>query len=199
MKIFNNKSCTCHSLYRCAQVEKMKYLLIILTLILTFSCKVKSQETDLKIVCNESNEKKAEYSEDIILKTCEFKNHLFKSTGIADYKGRYSYKYELFQINEKDTIKVKNSDFFNQRAIELEKLINDKLKTEYELNSKIPEISECMKWIDFRYYKLSEFGISFTDKNQMDFNIDYGIGSACFNVRSSSVVLELSEIEKYLK
>ncbi|MCA9767166.1 MAG: hypothetical protein KC455_12210, partial [Carnobacterium sp.] len=78
---------------------------------------MKAQETDLKIVCNESTEKDPEYSEDIILKTCEFKNHFFKSTGIADYKGRYSYKYELFKIDEKDTIKVKNSDFFNQRAI----------------------------------------------------------------------------------
>ena len=56
-----------------------------------------------------------------------------------------------------------------------------------------------MKWIDFRYYKLNEFGISFTDKNQMEFKIDYGIGSACFNVSSSSIVLELSEINKYLK
>ena len=177
----------------------MKYLIIILTLILTFSCKVKAQEADLKIVCTESNKKNDEYSESIILKTCEFKNHLFKSTGIADYKSRYSYKYELFQINENDTIKVKNSEFFNQKAIQLEKLINDKLKTEYESNSKIPEISECMKWIDFRYYKLNEFGISFTDKNQMEFNIDYGIGSACFNVRFSTVILELSEIEKYLK
>ena len=190
---------TTHSRDRCAQVEKMKYLIIILTLILTFSCKVKAQEVDLKIVCTESNKKNDEYSESIILKTCEFKNHLFKSTGIADYKSRYSYKYELFQINENDTIKVKNSDFFNQKAIELEKLINDKLKTEYESNSKIPEISECMKWIDFRYYKLNEFGISFTDKNQMEFNIDYGIGNACFNVRFSSVILELSEIDKYLK
>ena len=170
-----------------------------MTLILTFSCKVKAQEADLKIICNKSNTKNDKYSESIILKTCEFKNHLFKSTGIADYKSRYSYKYELFQINENDTIKVKNSDFFNQKAIELEKLINDKLKTEYESNSKIPEISECMKWIDFRYYKLNEFGISFTDKNQMEFNIDCGIGSACFNVRFSSVILELSEIDKYLK
>ena len=109
---------------------------------MTFSCKVKAQEADLKIVCTESNKKNDEYSESIILKTCEFKNHLFKSTGIADYKSRYSYKYELFQINENDTIKVKNSNFFNQKAIELEKLINDKLKTEYESNSKIPETSQ---------------------------------------------------------
>lgn len=177
----------------------MRYRLLILTLILTFSCKAKAQETDLKIVCNESTKKDSEYSDTIIIKTCKFKNHLFKSTGIADYKGRYSYQYELFKIDKKDTIKENNSDFFNQKAIGLEKLINDKLKIEYESNSKIPEISDCMKWIDFRHYKLNEFGISFTDKNQMEFNIDYGIGSSCFNVSSSSVVLEFSEIEKYLK
>ncbi|MEC3906846.1 hypothetical protein VOI54_07435 [Tamlana sp. 2201CG12-4] len=177
----------------------MRYISIILTLILTFSCKVKAQETDLKIVCNESIKNDHEYSEPIIIKTCEFKNHLFKSIGTADYKGRYSYKYELFQIDKKDTIKVKNSDFFNEKVIGLEELINDKIKSEYESNSKIPEISDCMKCIDFRLYKLNEFGISFRDKNRIEFNIDNGIGSVCFNVSSSSIVLELSELEKYLK
>jgi len=33
----------------------------------------------------------------------------------------------------------------------------------------------------------------------MEFNINYGIGSACFNVSSSSVIMEISELEKYLK
>ena len=55
-----------------------------------------------------------------------------------------------------------------------------------------------MKWIDFRYYKLEEFGISFTD-NHMEFNINYEIGSACFNVNSRAVIIKFSEVEKYLK
>ena len=177
----------------------MKYTLIILTLILTFSCKVKAQKTDLKIVCNESTKKESEYSDVLRIKTCEFNNHLFKSIGKPDYKGRYSYNYELLQIHKTETTKIRNSDFFNDSEIELEKIINAKLKSEYDSNSKIPEISDCMKWIDVRYYKLNEFGISFTNKNQMEFNIDYGIGSACFNVSSSSVIMELSELEKYLE
>ena len=172
---------------------------MILALIFTFSCKVEAQKNDLKIVCNEFTKEKSEYSDVLRIKTCEFNNHLFKSIGKPDYKGRYSYNYELSQIGKTETTIIRNSDFFNESGIELEKIINVKLKTEYDSNSKIPEISDCMKWIDFRYYKLNEFGISFTDKNQMEFNINYGIGSACFNVSSSSVIMELSELEKYLK
>ena len=172
---------------------------MILALILTFSCKLKAQKNNLKIVCNELTKEKPEYSDVLIIKTCEFNNHLFKSIGKPDYKGRYSYNYELLHIDETEKTIIRNSDFFNESGKELEKIINLKLKAEYDSNSKIPEISECMKWIDFRYYKLNEFGISFTDKNQMEFNINYGIGSACFNVNSSSVIMELSELEKYLK
>jgi hypothetical protein len=179
-------------------IEKMKFTLMILALILTFSCKVKAQKNDLKIICNELTKEKPEYSDVLRIKTCEFNNHLFKSIGKPDYKGRYSYNYELLQIGKTETI-IRNSDFFNESRIELEKIINVKLKAEYDSDSKIPEISDCMKWIDFRYYKLNEFGISFTNKNQMEFNINYGIGSACFNVSSGFVILELSELEKYLK
>jgi len=180
-------------------IEKMKYTFMILAIILTFSCKVKAQQNDLNVVCKESTKVEAEYSDVLIIKTCEFDSHLFKSTGKPDYKGRYSYNHELLQIEKTDTIKIKNSDFFNNRGIELEKIINKKLKAEYDSNTKIPEIKDCMNWIEFRYYKLNEFGISFTYKNQMEFNINYGIRSACFNVNSSSVIMELSEINKYLK
>ena len=181
------------------KIEKMKFTLIILALILTFSYELKAQKNHLKIICNELTKEKSEYSDLLRIKTCEFNNHLFKSIGKPDYKDRYSYSYELLQIGKTETTIIRNSDFFNDSGIELEKIINVKLKAEYDSNSKIPEISNCMKWIDFRYYKLNEFGISFTDKNQMEFNINYGIGSACFNVSSSSVIMEISELEKYLK
>ena len=177
----------------------MKYTLFILTLILTFSCKNQNSKTDLSISCFDKNIVDPEYSDVVLIKTCEFKNHIFKSIGTSDFNGRYSYDYEIFQIKKKDTLKIYNSDFFNENKNELEKLINNKLKTEYESNFNIPEINDCMKWINFRYYELNEFGISFTNKNQMEFYIDYGIGSACFNVSFSSVVIELSEIENYLK
>jgi hypothetical protein len=95
----------------------MRYTLIILTLILTFSCKVKAQKIDLKIVCNESTKEDSEYSDVLIIKTCEFNNHLFKSIGKPDYKGRYSYNYEILQIDKTETTKIRNSDFFNDSGI----------------------------------------------------------------------------------
>jgi len=190
---------TSHTQNRCVQVEKMKYTLIFLILILCFSCKSEKSKTNLTVECIEKIKVDSEYSDDILIKNCEFKNHIFKSIGTPDLKGRYSYEFELLQIGINDTLRISNTDFFNENQNELEKLLNEKLKAEYESNSKIPEISDCIKWIDFRNYKLNEFGISFNDKNRMEFNIDYGIGSACFNVSSSSVVLELTEIENYLK
>ena len=177
----------------------MKHILIFLAVILTLSCKVKAQKAEFRIACNEMKKLDSEDSDLEIIKTCAFNNYLFKSIGVPDYKGRYSYSYEIAQIKNKDTLKIFNSDFFNDKANELEMIINDKLKAKYESDSEIPEINECMLWIDFRYYNLNEFGISFSETNQMEFNINYEIGSACFNVSSSSVVMELSEIEKYLK
>ncbi|MBT8266375.1 MAG: hypothetical protein KJP20_07515 [Bacteroidia bacterium] len=177
----------------------MKYILIILIPILFISCKNKNTQTDFIVNCFHNNKVYPENADIVLNKTCEFKNHIFKSIGKSDFNGRYSYEYEIFRIKNNDTLKINNVDFFNNNSIELERLINKKLKTENESNSENTEISDCLKWIKFRYYKLNEFGITFTDKNQMEFNIDYGIGSACFNVSFSSVIMEFHEIEKYLK
>ena len=108
------------------KIEKMKFTLIILALILTFSCELKAQKNHLKIICNELTKEKSEYSDLLRIKTCEFNNHLFKSIGKPDYKDRYSYNYELLQIGKTETTIIRNSDFFNDSGIELEKIINDK-------------------------------------------------------------------------
>lgn len=177
----------------------MKHLLLITTIILFFSCKSKKENTNLIINCVEAKKENSNSPDKILIKTCHYNNFLFKTIGTADYKGRYSYNYYLFQIQNKDTLEINNSALFSHKAKELERVINQRLKFEYESNSKIEEISDCMKFIEFRNYKLNEFGISITDQNQMEFNLDYGIGSACFNVSSSSVIIEFSELEEYLK
>ena len=41
--------------------------------------------------------------------------------------------------------------------------------------------------------------VSFNYKKQMDFHIDYGIGSACANVGGSIITLSYHELENYLK
>ena len=63
----------------------------------------------------------------------------------------------------------------------------------------ISEIQDCMKWIDFRYFSIHEFGVGFNDKNEMEFHIDYQIGSACMNVSATSVSFDLKAITEYLR
>lgn len=178
---------------------EIKNTIIILLLILTISCKNEKPETEFRINCIEKSYPNSEYSDSILTKSCKFKNYLFHSIGTSDYKGRYSYQYELFKLNNNDTLKISNSDLFNEKSYKLEKLINKKLKNKYDSDSKIPEIKECMEFINFRYFKLNEFGISFNEKNEIMFNIDYGIGSACLNVSSDFVTIEHSDMKKYLK
>jgi hypothetical protein len=160
---------------------------------------MEESKTHYNINCVETSKVDTEYSDVILIKTCEFKNHLFQLVGTPDYKGRYSYDYEILRVDTNDTLKITNSAFFNKNKMALEKAINAKLKQTYEADSKVPELSECMSWIKFRHYTLDEFGISFTDTNEMIFNIDYGIGSACYNVSTSSVIMSLAELKDYLE
>ena len=180
----------------------MKYSYFFLTLILFFSCKTKAQKTTFIVNCVETIDNNLEYpnKDGVRTKTCEYKNYIFKSIGNPDYKGRYSsYEYQLLRIEKSDTIQISNSDFFYKNYKELEKLINDKLKVEYEINSNDPSIKNCIELIDFRYYNLNEFGISFDQKNQIEFHISFDIISACLNVGGSIITLDYNEFEKYLK
>ena len=121
-----------------------------------------------------------------------------ESIGTPDNVGRYSYEYNLMKVVKNDTIKIKNSELFSNKTKQLEDLINKELKKEHERLLKKPDIQDCMSQIDFREYKLDEFGISFNYQGQLEFNIDYEIMSACTNVGGSQVVLNISEIKHHL-
>ena len=166
---------------------------------MTSSCNLTAQKQEINVECFEIEEDNPEYSDITIIKNCKFKNHLFQSIGTPDYKGRYSYKFHLFKLEKNDTLKINNSHFFNSNEAQLEKLLNEKSKVQYESDLKHPEIGDCMKAINFRKYKLDEFGISFVEKNKMEFSIDFGVGSACFVVNTAYITLEIPEVRKYLK
>lgn len=171
-------------------------------MILILSNEIKAQKKDFEVDCIEVLEKNTEFpnNDDIIIKTCFIKKYIFKSIGTPDYKGRYSnYVYQLFKIENNDTLKISNSKFFNKNSKKLEKIINQKLKAEYESNLKIPEIQECMNYVDFRYFDLNEFGITFDHKKQIEFHIEYYAISACLNVGGSIITLPFDKVKEYLK
>ncbi|MCH4551729.1 hypothetical protein [Aestuariibaculum lutulentum] len=175
----------------------MKYLFYFLFLFCLSN--IYAQSDSFKIECFEKMEENDNSLDSVIVRICKFRNHLFKSIGEPDYKGRYSYQYELFRIDKKDTLRVNNLSFFNENSLELEQLLNDKLKTEFQADSEIFELKSCLEQINFRYFKLNEFGISFLDDNHMQFIINYGVGGACFNMNLGMVIMSIREVEKYIK
>lgn len=169
------------------------------------SCKLLHRESEIdermvfcKTVESANPENKDPRNPDPILtKTCTWGNYQTVSTGTPDYKGRYSYEYQLFSIKERQTKPVKNTFLFNKKIEQLEKLINQRLKKEYNEDSK--DVPECFDGREYAYTPINNMGISFNDSNQVEFNVSYGLGSACFNVDVATVTLKFSEIDEYLR
>lgn len=175
-----------------------KYSIVILIILISYNTIGQKKASKLEIICNIQSTEIGKNTDSIITKTCIFKNYKAISVGTPDFKGRYFYEYELFKLSNGNYIKIKNSELFNNSS-EIEKIINKKLKIEYESNMKISEISDCMKYISFRYYKINEMGISFDESNNIAFHVEFDIPSSCLNVGGSSIIISTSEIGKFIK
>ena len=165
---------------------------------LTMDNKDSSFSSDLKCVAKEK--KNPESKEDpIIVKTCTWRKYKFVSTGQPDDKGRYGYDYELFLIDKGKSIKIINSDLFNDKVSQLENLINEKIKSEFDANAKDSIDGDCLRGVEYSKFGINQIGITFNEKNQMEFNVSLGLGSACLSQEGYSVSFELKDIREYLK
>jgi len=156
-----------------------------------------SQPTENNVECVVKEEEAD--NDPVLIKSCDFENFRSIRTGKADDKGRYSYSYELYKIDQKGKHQIKNSDIFKSGADAVEEKINQDLQQEYEENLKNPQLKDCMEWIDFRYYSLNEMGMAFSDNDTLEFYINYDIGGACFNVSFSILNYTISEFKAYMK
>ena len=149
-----------------------------------------------KIVCEEKSVNSTS-SEPILIKSCILNNFKSVSTGEAVYKGRYSYKYEVFIKKNGEFVKSNNEELFNEKKEELLKLINQKIKRDFNDYATNPEIKDCFEGITFTNYTFENLGIEFTD-NKVDFNVWYDVDfENCFNY-STTVSFTIEEIKPYL-
>jgi len=192
-------------------MKKITIIFFLLLLSSVYSNSVYCQNTKTRILKNTSNysdeincktdEKTNPESKDdpIIIKTCVWHSYKFVITGAPDYKGRYSYEYELFLIENGKQKKIQNSELFNDKITELENLINSNLKIDFDDNAKDPETSDCFVGTSFTKFQLNDMGISFNDKNEMEFNVSFGLGGACMNVDGTAVSFKMSDLKEYFK
>lgn len=156
----------------------------------------KNSPADFKVVCEEKSVNSTT-SEPILIKSCILNNFKSVSTGEADYKGRYSYKYEIFIKKNGAFVKSNNEDLFNEKKEELLKLINQKIKIDFDDYATNPETKDCFEGVTFTNYTYENLGIEFVD-GKVDFNAWFDVAGYCFNVSSTTVSFSIEEIKPYL-
>jgi hypothetical protein len=106
--------------------------------------------------------------------------------------------YELYQNKNGNYVKVQNNTLFNLEQKQLLKLINDRIKRDFNVYSTEPDTRDC--FIDFGKvptYKMNDLGIDFTD-DEVQFHIEFGLPEACDAVGGTTVTFKISDIIKYL-
>jgi len=132
-------------------------------------------------------------------KTCLFNDFKTVSTGYAnDRNGKMYWIYEVFQNKNGKYVKVQNNTMFNLDQKELLKLINERIKRDFNVFSTEAETSDC--FTDFGslpVYKMNDIGIDFDD-DEIQFHIEFNLPEACDAVGGTTVTFKIADITKYL-
>jgi hypothetical protein len=174
-----------------------KYVLIIFYVLFAYNS---SQAQTLKLSCTEKKQKTGYGTDPIIIKTCFLKKFKFISTSYPDYAGRYvSNETEVFVRNNKKYTKTKNSEVFNETQMELLALINDRIQMDFAAFKGDSNLKECLFFIDsIPKYQMNDLTISFY-KDEIWFEVNWGLPGACRNVDGTIVTFKLNELSKYFR
>ena len=171
------------------------FFLILLLLQFNFS-----QGQTLKVSCTEKEVKLKGRQDPIIIKTCYLKKYKFVETAYPDYTGKYSDSdNSVYVLVNNKYVKTVKSKVFNERQNELLAIINERIQCDFENERSDTSNNDCFSDLDsIPKYKMNDFQISF-QKNEMWFDVQWGLGWACRGVDGTIVAFKISEIEKYLK
>ena len=112
--------------------------------------------------------------------------------------GRRKYNITFRQNKNGKYVKVPNTALFNLDQAHLLKLINDRIRRDFNVYSTEPETRDC--FIDFGKlptYGMNDLGIDFNN-DEIQFHIEFGLPEFCDAVGGTIVTFKISDIEKYL-
>lgn len=176
---------------------KTKTILITALALLGLTFTTLAQVTN-KALCTERESKNKDGGDPILIKTCLYKKYKTISRGYPDYKGRYTYVYELYKKQPNGSfIQIKNVMLFNETKNELLSIINSKIEKEFNTYSHDAETKDCFEGATFAPFELDQLGIDF-DADKINFNVSFGLSAACMSVDGTTVSFNLDDIETYL-
>ncbi len=152
-----------------------------------------------KAKCSEIEKPNSGLGPPLTIKTCYYKNFKIVSKGFPDYKGIYSHEDIYYYKNSTGNyLKIKNEGLFNNHKNELLSLLNNKIKVDFNELLQSPDSDHCLNTRKFRPFNFNEIRITF-EENKINFSVEYGLCSACRALDGTSISMDLSEIQKYLK
>ena len=176
---------------------KTKTILITALALLGLTFTTLAQVTN-KALCTERESKNKDGGDPILIKTCLYKKYKTISRGYPDYKGRYTFVYELYKKQPNGSfIQIKNAMLFNETKNELLSIINSKIETDYAAFANDAETKDCFEGATFAPFELDQLGIDF-DADKINFNVSFGLSAACMSVDGTTVSFNLDDIEAYL-
>jgi hypothetical protein len=171
-----------------------KYYSILFCLFL-FSTSLFAQNT---VTCTEKNVKAKGQIEPTIIRTCTWGKYRSVSIGESDYKGRYFYTNSISKLVNGKFVKIENAQFFNENRNGLLKLINQKIKKDFDQYFNDPENKDCFFGIEgYTYNQFEDLKISFS-KSGIDISVSFGLSGACLALDGTIVSFTFSELNGYL-
>lgn len=140
-----------------------------------------------------------ENTDKVFEQTCTWGRYQSVKTAFPDYKGRYHYDYQLYEMRKGKWMNIRNAEFFNDKVGELERKINEEIRNELRAYLSDPKSARCFSNFELMPYTINEVGISFSDEGEIRFNVVFELSSSCMNVDGTTINMKVEDVEKYLR
>jgi len=150
------------------------------------------------VVHTEQHECSTEYNSDQDLtRICFHSSYKTVAHGMADYRGRYSYSYQLYKQSRNGYQKITNEALFNASKSTLLQKVNEQIARDfYEMKSH-QSSTDCFDGVELPYYSLNRLGIEFGE-DALEFHVDFGMPNSCLAVGGTIVSIPWNEAEQYI-
>ncbi len=150
------------------------------------------------VVCKEELMPRNTGEEPLLINTCFWRKYKIIETGTSDYRGRYTWKTEIFKpVN--DSIKaIEMVELFKPEMLnELELKINERLKEDFAY---LFEANRNCFPRHFVYpgFKLKDMRFMISDNSEISFEVIYGLNSSCFAVNAASASFKIKDLVPFL-
>jgi hypothetical protein len=150
------------------------------------------------VVCKEELMPRNTGEEPLLINTCIWRKYKIIETGTADYRGRYSWKTEIFKADKDSLIAIDMLELFKTDSLnQLEIKINERLKEDFAYLFEANRNCFPRHYI-YPGFKLKDMRFMISDNSEISFEVIYGLNSSCFAVNAASASFKIKDLVPFL-